>query len=130
MGQIDAPYAIFCATTHTISFVLSLWSVLTFLLIYQGGVQNLLAWSEYLRHLNDFYELRKAGIVYITSLSEFGQIISGPLFAFFSLSTIQSIVAIYRGYAFIPRKYALKTTFSKKHKLMKSSPQESNKNQM
>ena len=54
MGQIDAPYAIFCATTHTISFVLSLWSVLTFLLIYQGGVQNLLAWSEYLRHLNGF----------------------------------------------------------------------------
>ena len=105
ISQTDIIYGMICSAFYSLSFILVNWPVLTFLLIYQGVVQNVLAWSEHLRHLNDFNELRKSGIVYIAALSEFSQIISGPLFTFFSISTIQSIAVIYRGYSFIPCKY-------------------------
>ena len=105
ISQTDIIYGMICSASYGLSFILVSLPVLTFLLIYQGVVQNVLAWSEHLRHLNDFKELRKSGIMYITALSEFNQIIAGPLFAFFSLSIIQSIAVIYRGYSFIPCKY-------------------------
>ena len=110
ISQTDIIFGMICSASYGVSFIFISWPVLTFLLFYQGLVQNVLAWSEHLRHLNDFNELRKSGIIYIKALREFSQIISGPLFAFFSLSIIQSIAVIYRGYSFIPCKYSILTT--------------------
>ena len=94
VAQTDILYGLSCAAALGLSFLFMWWPIITFLLLYQGGVQNLLAWSEHLRHMTDHEDLRQAGIMYITSL-----IMSGPIFTFFSLSTMQSIALIYQAYA-------------------------------
>ena len=86
---MDRVFGIITTLVQILLFTFILLPSLVFLLVYQGGLQNLLAWAERLQYVKDMNELRTSGLMYMQSLQCFFPI---TLFSSYTLCIIFSFI--------------------------------------